>query len=55
MPRFPVAAPRSLRASLLRGRALLGLPGLVSIALGVALAIRPDIGAITIAQGYGLQ
>jgi uncharacterized membrane protein HdeD (DUF308 family) len=35
-------------------RALLGLTGLVSISLGVALATRPDIGAITIAQVYGL-
>jgi uncharacterized membrane protein HdeD (DUF308 family) len=35
-------------------RALLGLTGLVSIALGVAFAARPDIGAITIAQVYGL-
>jgi len=35
-------------------RALLGLTGLVSIALGVAFATRPDIGAITIAQLYGL-
>jgi uncharacterized membrane protein HdeD (DUF308 family) len=35
-------------------RALLGLTGLVSIALGVAFAVRPDIGAITIAQVYGL-
>jgi uncharacterized membrane protein HdeD (DUF308 family) len=35
-------------------RALLGLTGLVSIALGVAFAVRPDVGAITIAQVYGL-
>ena len=35
-------------------RALLGLSGLVSIALAVAFAVRPDIGAITIAQVYGL-
>ena len=35
-------------------RALLGLTGLVSIALGVAFTARPDIGAITIAQVYGL-
>jgi uncharacterized membrane protein HdeD (DUF308 family) len=35
-------------------RALLGLTGLVSIALGVAFAARPDIGAVTIAQVYGL-
>ncbi len=35
-------------------RALLGLGGLVSIALGLVFAIRPDIGAVTIAQVYGL-
>jgi uncharacterized membrane protein HdeD (DUF308 family) len=35
-------------------RALLGLTGLISVALGVAFAVRPDIGAITIAQVYGL-
>lgn len=35
-------------------RALLGLGGLVSIALGVVFAIRPDVGAATIAQVYGL-
>jgi uncharacterized membrane protein HdeD (DUF308 family) len=35
-------------------RALLGLSGLVSVALGVVLFIRPDIGAITLAQVYGL-
>jgi uncharacterized membrane protein HdeD (DUF308 family) len=35
-------------------RALLGLTGLVSMALGLAFAVRPDIGAITIAQVYGL-
>lgn len=35
-------------------RAFLGLTGLISIALGVALVTRPDIGAITIAQVYGL-
>lgn len=35
-------------------RALLGLGGLVAIALGLAFAIRPDIGAATIAQVYGL-
>jgi uncharacterized membrane protein HdeD (DUF308 family) len=35
-------------------RALYGLGGLVSIALGVVFAIRPDIGAETIAQVYGL-
>jgi uncharacterized membrane protein HdeD (DUF308 family) len=35
-------------------RALLGLSGLVSVALGVVLFIRPDIGAIALAQVYGL-
>lgn len=35
-------------------RALLGLGGLVSIALGVVFTIRPDVGAATIAQVYGL-
>ncbi len=35
-------------------RALLGLGGLISIALGVVFSIRPDIGAVTIAQVYGL-
>jgi uncharacterized membrane protein HdeD (DUF308 family) len=35
-------------------RALLAVAGLVSIALGVVFAIRPDIGAVTIAQVYGL-
>jgi uncharacterized membrane protein HdeD (DUF308 family) len=35
-------------------RALLGLTGLVSVALGVVLVIRPDIGAVTLAQVFGL-
>ena len=35
-------------------RALLGLTGLLSIALGVVFASRPDIGAVTVAEGYGL-
>jgi uncharacterized membrane protein HdeD (DUF308 family) len=35
-------------------RSLLALVGLVSIALGVVFAIRPDIGAVTLAQVYGL-
>jgi uncharacterized membrane protein HdeD (DUF308 family) len=35
-------------------RALLGLTGLVSVALGVVFAFRPDVGAVTIAQVYGL-
>ena len=35
-------------------RALLGLTGLVSIALGLAFAVRPDVGAITVAEVFGL-
>jgi len=35
-------------------RSLLALAGLVSIELGVVLAIRPDVGAVTLAQVYGL-
>jgi short repeat uncharacterized protein DUF308 len=35
-------------------RALWALGGLVSIALGVVLAIRPDIGAVTLARVFGL-
>jgi uncharacterized membrane protein HdeD (DUF308 family) len=35
-------------------RALLALTGLVSIALGVVFAIRPDVGAATIAEVFGL-
>src|SRR5262249_29281486 len=35
-------------------RARWGLAGLVSIALGVVLAIRPDIGALTLATVFGL-
>jgi len=35
-------------------RALLGLTGLISVALGVVFAIRPDVGAITIAEVFGL-
>ena len=35
-------------------RSLLGLAGLVSVALGVVLVIRPDVGAVTLAQVYGL-
>jgi uncharacterized membrane protein HdeD (DUF308 family) len=35
-------------------RALWALNGLVSIALGVVLAIRPDIGAVTLATVFGL-
>jgi uncharacterized membrane protein HdeD (DUF308 family) len=35
-------------------RALLGLSGLVSIALGVVLVIRPDVGAVSLAEVYGL-
>jgi uncharacterized membrane protein HdeD (DUF308 family) len=35
-------------------RARLGLSGLVSLSLAAVFAIRPDIGAVTIAQVYGL-
>jgi uncharacterized membrane protein HdeD (DUF308 family) len=35
-------------------RAMWALGGLVSIALGVVLAIRPDIGAVTLATVFGL-
>jgi uncharacterized membrane protein HdeD (DUF308 family) len=35
-------------------RALWALGGLVSIALGVVLAVRPDIGAVTLATVFGL-
>ncbi len=35
-------------------RAMWALGGLISIALGVVLAIRPDIGAITLATVFGL-
>jgi len=35
-------------------RAMWGLSGLVSVAFGVVLAIRPDIGALSLAQVYGL-
>jgi uncharacterized membrane protein HdeD (DUF308 family) len=35
-------------------RALLGLTGLILISLGVVFASRPDIGALTIAEVYGL-
>ncbi len=35
-------------------RSMFGLTGLVSIALGVVLAIRPDIGALTLATVFGL-
>jgi uncharacterized membrane protein HdeD (DUF308 family) len=35
-------------------RALLGITGVISVALGVAFAIRPDIGAVTIAEVFGL-
>ncbi|MDT4928878.1 MAG: hypothetical protein QOF92_1745, partial [Pseudonocardiales bacterium] len=33
---------------------LLGLTGLISIALGLVFAIRPDVGAVTIAEVFGL-
>jgi uncharacterized membrane protein HdeD (DUF308 family) len=35
-------------------RALFGLGGLVSIALGVVLFARPDIGAVSLAEVFGL-
>ncbi len=35
-------------------RAMWGLTGLLSVALGVVLAIRPDIGALTLATVFGL-
>ena len=35
-------------------RAMWALTGLVSIALGVVLAIRPDIGAVSLAMVFGL-
>jgi uncharacterized membrane protein HdeD (DUF308 family) len=34
-------------------RALLGLTGLISVALGVVFAIQPDVAAVTIAEVYG--
>jgi len=35
-------------------RAVLGLTGLVSVALAASFWVRPDIGAVTIAEVYGL-
>jgi uncharacterized membrane protein HdeD (DUF308 family) len=35
-------------------RSLLALDGLIPIALGLVCAIRPNVGAVTIAQTYGL-
>src|SRR5262249_43820555 len=35
-------------------RAMWGLGGLISIALGVVLALRPDIGALSLATVFGL-
>ena len=35
-------------------RARLGLTGLISLALAAVFAIRPDIGAVSLAQVYGL-
>jgi uncharacterized membrane protein HdeD (DUF308 family) len=43
-----------LRGETAGQRATWALGGLVSIALGVVLAIRPDIGAITLATVFGL-
>jgi uncharacterized membrane protein HdeD (DUF308 family) len=34
-------------------RALLGLTGLISVALGLVFAIRPDVTVVTIAEVYG--
>jgi uncharacterized membrane protein HdeD (DUF308 family) len=45
----------ALRAGETAGeRAMWALGGLVSVALGVVLAIRPDIGALTLATVFGL-
>ncbi len=35
-------------------RLLLGLTGAITVALGVAFFIRPDVGALTVAEVYGL-
>lgn len=35
-------------------RVLLGLTGLISVALSVVFAIRPDVTVVTIAEVYGL-
>jgi uncharacterized membrane protein HdeD (DUF308 family) len=35
-------------------RALLGLTGLISLALGLVFAIRPDVTVVTVAEVYGL-
>ena len=35
-------------------RALLGLTGVLAVLLSLTFAVRPDIGAITVAQVYGL-
>ena len=35
-------------------RALLGLTGLISVALGLVFAIRPDVTVVTLAEVYGL-
>jgi Short repeat of unknown function (DUF308) len=35
-------------------RGLLGLTGLISVALGLVLAVQPDVGAVTIAEVFGL-
>jgi uncharacterized membrane protein HdeD (DUF308 family) len=36
------------------GRALFGLTGLLSVALGVVLFARPDVGAVSLAEVFGL-
>ncbi|HKA93679.1 MAG TPA: DUF308 domain-containing protein [Acidimicrobiia bacterium] len=33
---------------------MLGLSGLISVALGVVLVVRPDVGAVSLAQVFGL-
>ena len=35
-------------------RFMLGLTGLISVALGVVLVVRPDVGAVSLAQVFGL-
>jgi uncharacterized membrane protein HdeD (DUF308 family) len=33
---------------------MLGLTGFISVALGVVLVVRPDVGAVSLAQVFGL-
>jgi uncharacterized membrane protein HdeD (DUF308 family) len=35
-------------------RFMFGLTGLISVALGVVLVVRPDVGAVSLAQVFGL-